>query len=255
MAKAIPNPDMPQRPIKPERSQTASSPESAGSHLNIWKSGHTPLIDLEETGIENPELSAAVNEADARKDQSYVEDGDHSETEVVQLRNLIVEIQRDFEFRLQEKENIVSELEQKTRDLEQAVAVKPQTPKEEELAIMAEELERERCQLQQERRELNELRQRLGDDEQAMMSEMRDVEVQMARERADFARRRTELQRILDDIRREIEKVERTGHLNQRLVQLRDRFQDMAGLPGSQGNGTASPPAKPSGFRRIFGER
>jgi hypothetical protein len=145
------------------------------------------------------------------------------------------ERQKEYESLLEEKSELIRTLHLKIQELEAAPRV-PQTPKEEELVTMSEELERERCQFQQEQRELEDLRRRLSEDEQDMLRQMREMEVQMARERADYARRRTELQRIFDEIRRELENVERNGMLNQRLNQLRQRSQDMANFRGSPGS-------------------
>lgn len=264
MSRDVPSPDLPARPLTsvvppdvgptsdPARTSNGSAEPNGG-----WAPTRTPLTDLVETGIENPELVAALSEHDVQATAESPKELEEAVATIVRLRDLVLETQRDCESRLREKEELIQALDARNLELEEAAASRPATPKEEELLALSEELERERCQLYQERRELDEFRRRLSQDEQDMQGQMREVEVQMARERADYARRRNELQRILDEIRRELEKAERLGHLNQRLGQLRERFADVADIRGAPGGAAPAtprtPPPKGSGPRRFLG--
>lgn len=173
--------------------------------------------------------------------------------------------QREYESLLEEKSELIRTLHLRIQDLEARQPIAASTPKEEELQALNEELERERCRLEQDRRQLDEDLRQFREDEEIMTQQMRDMEVQMARERAELARQSNDLQRLLDDIRHELQRAERDRVLNERLVSLRTRFQDMnrgrsAPIPASPP--TADSPAadgteasrRDSGlFRRFFG--
>ena len=92
-------------------------------------------------------------------------------------------------------------------------------PREEELMMLSEELERERRQLKE--------------DEEALMEQMREMEVQMARERAELARQRNELQRLQTDLRHELEMAARDGTLRERLAPMQRRHQDISTRRGA----------------------
>lgn len=243
------------RPTSGTSAESNRSANGSGAQDAGWSAARTPLTDLTETGIENPELAAALSEHDVQASTDPPIELDEAVATIARLRDLVLETERECESRLREKEELVQALDARNQELEEAAA-RPPTPKEDELLALSEELERERCRLHQERRELDEFRLRLTQDEQDMQGQMREVEVQMARERADYARRRTELQRMLDEIRRELEKAERIGHLNQRLGQLRERFADFTGNPagpgGTPASGTPRTPPR-NGPRRFFG--
>jgi hypothetical protein len=246
MAKAIPNPEVPAngtgtKHLPPE---TADSPGLRGGprsgssgYINLWGSDPQGLAN------EDPELLKTLGiQPQGPDDSAELEQYRHENAE---LRSIIAELHdrleaaqkqeqeglqdrlKEYEGLLEEKSELIRSLHLKVQELEARPLV-PQTPKEEELLALSEELDRERCQLQQDRRQLEEERKQLVEDEELMTKQMRDMEVQMARERADFARQRIELNRLYEEIRRELDNVERNGLLNQRLGQLRERFQDVA---------------------------
>jgi chromosome segregation ATPase len=237
-----------------------------------------PNADLLANGV--PSVGDAPNDVDARlrRDSAFLRSL-HAESseenspamaiqrENAELRSIIAELkqaleearsqqhdmagdrQREYESLLEEKSELIRGLHLKIHELQDGHHPAA-TPKEEELIALSEELDRERCQLQQERRQLEDERKQLMEDEQMMTKQMRDMEVQMARERADFARQRIELNRIYEDIRREMDNIERNGLLNQRLNQLRTRFQETVNPSGSSpsmrpGSNPAVSPAPP----------
>lgn len=277
MAKAIPNPEVPQngkhaaamwRRFADEQPPVAPGlTESPLAELQALWDPENPL-GAEDSENDGELLAALASESNGR---TAAADGGALPAENARLRSIIAELrtqleasqkgaeqtweqqQKEYEGLLDEKSELIRTLHVKLQEIQNAAPPVPPTPKEEELIAMSEELERERCQHEQDRRELTELRKRLAEDEQTMLGQMRDMEVQMARERADYARRRTELQRILDDIRRELENADRNGVLNQRLLQLRERFQDVATLrpahaaaePSPRAPAPAATPARP----------
>jgi hypothetical protein len=250
MVKSIPNPDVPAngttaKHLMPETSENPGLRNGQGSgssgYLNLWESdrqglaGEDPEL-LKTLGInpagpvDNPELEQYRHEnGELRSIIAELHDQleAYRQQEQAGLQDRLQDRLKEYESLLEEKSELIRTLHLKVQELEARPLV-PQTPKEEELLALSEELDRERCQLQQERRQLEEERKQLADDEELMTKQMRDMEVQMARERADFARQRIELNRIYEEIRRELDNVERNGLLNQRLGQLRQRFQDVA---------------------------
>jgi hypothetical protein len=268
MAQAIPNPDVAPNgdggeQLLPEAAENQGlrngKSSAAAAHGNLWGSNHSHGSDPESWAGEDPELlkTLGINPRGPGGVESIsdVEQFRHENTE---LRSIIAELHgqletarkqaeqgvqdrlKEYDSLLEEKSELIRTLHEKIQELE-ARPVVPQTPKEEELLALSEELDRERCQLHQERRQLEEDRQQLVDDEELMTKQMRDMEVQMARERADFARQRIELNRIYEEVRREMENIERNGLLNQRLGQLRNRLQDVPSSP--KGSSPCLPPA------------
>ena len=169
---------------------------------------------------------------------------------------------REYEALLEEKSELIRTLHRKVQALELTTReeeVKEEKrptgplPREEELMMLSEELERERRQLKE--------------DEEALMEQMREMEVQMARERADMARQRTEVQRLQNDLRHELELAARDATLRERLAPLQRRHQDIStrrgAAPGSaQGQAAPQQPSsvpppekrKSNGlFGRLFG--
>jgi hypothetical protein len=206
---------------------------------------------------------------------------DHLRSENEELRSLVLELEhalqqntsgdsdwdarsREYESLLEEKSDLIRELYRKVQALEQALAAhKPEpadhgekkasgpVPREEELMLLSEDLERERRQLRE--------------DEESLMEQMREMEVQMARERAEMARQRNELQRLQNDLRHELEMSARDATLRERLAPLQRRHQEVIARQG-QAPSSARPaaqqaapkqaeaPPKPSGIlRRLFG--
>src|SRR5204862_3037058 len=112
-----------------------------------------------------------------------------------------------------EKSELIRTLHRKVQALEQELAGKEEIkeekrpagplPREDELMMLSEELERERRQLKE--------------DEEALMEQMREMEVQMARERAEMARQRTELQRLQNELSHQLALTTRDATLRARL--------------------------------------
>jgi hypothetical protein len=245
MAKAIPNPEAPQNGSLrkqllqqgPEDRTLWTGPATPGTphlaNLDFWTAHDSPgspatvdPVELEHFRQENARFRTII--ADLRMS---LEDAQSKGNQATADR------QKEYESLLEEKSELIRSLHLKIQELQDQKPVAPQTPKEEELLALSEELERERCQLQQECKQLEEERNQFMEDEESMTKQMRDMEVQMARERADFSRQRSELNRVYEEIRREMDNIERNGLLNQRLSQLRQRFQDVVNPQGP----TASP--------------
>jgi DNA repair exonuclease SbcCD ATPase subunit len=162
---------------------------------------------------------------------------------------------------IQERDQAIEELTARAGELEaQLASIPPPPPNDEELARMADELERERNQIAQLRKELEQERRQHADDVTDFERQMREMEVQLSRERAEMARQRTELNRLQAEVRSEMEAIQRgDGVLRERLAHLQQRRQSesSAGTAAPKSNGPA--PAKrdkDSGFmRRLFGKQ
>jgi chromosome segregation ATPase len=163
---------------------------------------------------------------------------------------LLHEQQQDHDRMLEEKSEVIRELYQKIQDFQNRPTA--ETPHEEELLALSEELEHERKQLK--------------DDEDTLMAQMRQMEVQMARERAELARQRNELQQLHNEIRHELVRASRETELRTRMQPFQRRHQEMTPRKGGD-TGHASQDAtgpagagkdskcKDSGFiRRLFGQ-
>jgi len=223
-----------------------------GTHANTAALGGDSYREVEHLRSENEELRALVLE---------LEQALHSNTggqDDWEARS------REYEALLEEKSELIRNLHRKVQALEQELNVNQEVPeekkasgplpREEELMMLSEELERERRQLKE--------------DEEALMEQMREMEVQMARERAEMARQRTELQRLQTDLRHELELAARDATLRERLAPLQRRHQDIITRRGAAPGAVSSQPApqqqpapapepekrKRSGlFRRLFG--
>src|SRR5215831_15958535 len=184
---------------------------SNGTHMSANRLGGE-IHDLDHLRGENEELRALVLELEQALHSSA---GGQEDWEVRS---------REYEALLEEKSELIRTLHRKVQALEQALATREEVkdekrpagppPREEELMMLSEELERERRQLKE--------------DEEALMEQMREMEVQMARERAEMARQRTELQRLQNDLRHELELAARDATLRERLAPLQRRHQDIA---------------------------
>jgi hypothetical protein len=240
MAKAIPNPDAGRPGANGSQGQAPANSGGGRRHFvaDNWSTGN--LLDA---GSDDHQLLDLLQGAAETEELADPRELERLRTENAQLHQFVAELndrlreaakknepdwrqrQQEYESLLEEKSELIRSLHLRVQELE---ANQVEVPKEEELLLFSEELERGRCQLQQERRQLEEERRALAEDESSMSNQMRDMEVQMARERAHFARQRNELQRVFEEIRRELENIERNGLLNQRLSQLRQRYQDVA---------------------------
>lgn len=163
--------------------------------------------------------------------------------------------QREYEGLLDEKSEVIRELHQRLHEQPERNAAN--TPREEELIALSEELERERRQLKE--------------DEEALMEQMRQMEVGMSRERAELARQRNELTRLQNDVRHELELAARDATLRDRLAPLQRRHQELinrhggtttparpAAAPEAPSTRNPEPEEGPGGkdsslFRRLFG--
>ncbi len=137
------------------------------------------------------ELQRALGEATAQADQAWAERA------------------REYESLLEEKSEVIRNLHRKFQEAPERPA--GNSPREEELLALSEELERERRQLQE--------------DEEAMMQQMQQMEVQMARERAELARQRMDLQRLQSEVQREVEKAQAVQLPTREM--LRSKLQDI----------------------------
>jgi DNA repair exonuclease SbcCD ATPase subunit len=189
-------------------------------------------------------------------------DNDQLREKVAELEHFVEELQKtapawaekqkEYESLIEEKTEVIRQLHQRLHEQPQRPA--GNTPREEELLALSEELERERHQLK--------------DDEESLMEQMRQMEVQMSRERAELARQRNELQRLQNDVRHELELASRDATLRDRLAPLQRRHQDLMNRRGGQAGPAEAPAAaKPSAsaptapppksdsslFRRLFG--
>ncbi len=158
---------------------------------------------------------------------------------------------------LQHRDDAILELNQRIAELEQQIAdIPPPAPTDEELARMADELERERCKINQIIKEFDEQKAQHSQDEQEMEKQMREMEVQMSKERAEIARQRTDLQRMQADIRADADSIMRTDNNN-----IRDRLQQSQRIPISNAKAPAdgTPPDRgqreSSFMTRLFGKK
>ncbi len=218
---------------------------SNGTHAHADRLGGDAFHELEQVRAENEELRALVLELEQalRNTAGGQEDWEARS--------------REYEALLDEKSEVIRTLHRKVQALEQEMDARKEAPpppveekrpsgpvpREEELMLLSEELERERRQLKE--------------DEEALMEQMREMEVQMARERAEMARQRSELQRLQNDLRHELEMAARDGTLRERLAPLQRRHQDIStrrGAAPASGQGHAAsqqPGQQPSeGARR-----
>lgn len=156
---------------------------------------------------------------------------------------------------IQQRDDAIVELNQRIAELEQLIAdVPPAAPTDEELARMADELERERCKITQLKKDFEEQKRQHALDEEEMEKQMRVMEVQLSKERAEMARQRTELQRMQADMRADADSIMLRADNNN----IRDRLQQsMAGATPKPAEGTpAKPNPRESGFMtRLFGKK
>lgn len=156
---------------------------------------------------------------------------------------------------IQQRDEALAALTARIGELEQQIAdIPPPPPTDEELARMADELERERCLINQLRKELDDEKKQHSEDEAEMEKQMREMEVQMSKERAEIARQRIELQRLQADIQAGADSVVRCD------TNIRDRLQqtNRHPSPDSTANSSAATDKqqRESGFMtRLFGKR
>ncbi len=206
---------------------------------------------LEALHAENVELRERIAELESRIAESNKQVKDRRSAD-----------DQEFAGLLEEKTEVIRELHLKIQDLQAQLSAAPaqqteqqapapaETPKEDDLVALGEELERERVQLQE--------------DEKALMQQMRTLEVQMSRERAELARQRSDIERLHMQVQHELELASKEAAMRERLRPLMRQYQTILR------NGSSVPPeravkeapAQPapvngggsSGlFRRLFG--
>jgi hypothetical protein len=166
--------------------------------------------------------------------------------------------EREYETLLEEKSEMIRELHVRVQELEKqgggggGGGRAAETPEQEELLALSDELERERCQLEQERRQLEGDRRQLREDEESMMRQMREMELQMAKERAELARQRNELQRLHSEIRHELEAAQRDAAVRERLQMLQRKHPQEPAAEGE--DAPKKKPAKPKKESGFFGK-
>lgn len=161
---------------------------------------------------------------------------------------------------IRERDDLIESLNVQVAELEEQIAsIPPPAPTDEELAKMADELERERCQITRIKKELEDEKRQHGEDEVDFERQMREMEVQLSKERAEMARQRTELNRLQAEVQSEIEAIQRgDGVLRERLANLQQRRGTESPSPAATGphSGSMPRPTKDSGFvKRLFGKQ
>jgi len=222
-------------------------PAAPAEPSDTWESDEAAPSNSDGEGVGPQDVQASLAHAGPESPPFDEVELERLRTENAQLRVTVTE----YENLLDEKSEVIRELHQRIKELHDRPAA--ETPREEDLLGLSEELDCERRQLK--------------DDEEALMKQMRDMEVQMSRERAEFARQRNELQRLQSEIRHELELAARDAGLRERLAPLQRRHQEMMNRRGGAPTGppvqgpAASPrvqepppPKKDSGLiRRLFG--
>jgi chromosome segregation ATPase len=161
---------------------------------------------------------------------------------------------------IRERDELIESLQDRVAELEAQIAsIPPPVPTDEELAKLADELERERCQITRIKKELEDEKRQHAEDEVDFERQMREMEVQLSKERAEMARQRTELNRLQAEVQSEIEAIQRgDGVLRERLANLQQRRGTESPAPPASGphSGSMPRPTKDSGFvKRLFGKQ
>ncbi len=242
---------LPAHPTPPRNGSQGSVPSPA-ANLALARVEDEGAADADQDW---PELPAPPPEPAAHESAALREQLAEAQRLLDELRQeaeqALREQQTEFERILEEKSELIRDLHRKVQ--ERPAASPANTPREEELMALSEELERERRQLKE--------------DEESLMEQMGQMEVQMSRERAELARQRTELQRLQSEIRHELELAARDAALRERLAPLQRRQQEIAArrVPGVTPvpppaavppAADAAPEAGRNGsglFRRLFG--
>ncbi len=234
------------------------TPSPNGSHASVPSLATNLALaraeddDAEAAGPEWQEEAEPPADAPARENPAFREQLAGTQRLIAELKQeaeqALREQQAEFERLLEEKSELIRALHRKLQESQDRPAAPGDTPREEELMALSEELERERRQLKE--------------DEEALMEQMGHMEVQMSRERADLARQRTELQRLQSEIRHELELAARDAALRERLAPLQRRQQEIAArrtpgvTPAAAAEEAPADPAPPGSsglFRRLFG--
>ncbi len=240
-----------------------SDPQRGDSPRMRASGGLPPLTsagnaELERLRAENAELTAMVAEYREHVESNQLHDWEQKIQEAEQL--------------LTEKDALIEALQKQVLEWEEKLKTHRFVPSDDDLAQMADELDKERSQFAQEGKQLDQERKQLKDDEESLMKQMREMEVGMAKDRAELARQRTELHRMQVEVRHELDLLQRgDATLKDRMAQFQRRAPEGAVRPGPpaaqqptsfvpEGPGASPPPqqeARPreSGvFRRLFGQ-
>jgi predicted nucleic acid-binding Zn-ribbon protein len=186
------------------------------------------LADLEHLRNENAQLHALCQELEqalqeaAQQLQPDLEKQLHEYETVLEDKNELI---RQLHQQVQEMQAAVEEAEARAGKAQAARPASGKIPREDELLLLSEELERERRQLQE--------------DERTLMEQMREMEVSMARERAEMARQRNDLQRLQNEIRHELERLERDGGVQSKIESLRSKLHDATTRRGASPGSSA----------------
>lgn len=215
-------------------------------------------VELERLRAENAELKDMVAEYRDHIESNQLHDWEQKIQEAEQL--------------LTDKDALIESLQKQVLEWEEKLKTHRFVPSDDDLAQMADELDKERSQFAQERKQLDQERKQLKEDEESLMKQMREMEVGMAKDRAELARQRTELHRMQVEVRHELDLLQRgDATMKDRMAQFQRRTPDAAARPGSavpqqaasfvpEGPGASPAPqqeARPreSGvFRRLFGQ-
>ena len=160
---------------------------------------------------------------------------------------------------VRERDDLIHSLTARVAELEKQIAdVPPPAPTDEELARMADELEKERCQITLLRRQLEDEKKQHLEDQSDFERQMREMEVSMSRERAEMARQRMELQRLQAEVHSDMDAMQRGDTTLKDKLDALQRRQTGTSTPRSGGStpgaNTASETDKDAGFmKRFFG--
>jgi len=259
-----------QAPSPQQGQHSAPAPLSGSSHQGTRptsgsRQGLPPLVMMNGQGSgewdklrnENAELRAMVAEL-----RQYLEENDPQAWE---------ERIGQADATLAEREELLESQKKQLDEWQEKMQTHRFVPRDDDVAVMADEVEKERCQLAQERKKLDDDRRQLEEDEEALMKQMREMEVAMAKERAELARQRTDLQRLHADVKHEMELLQRgDGAIKERMAQFQRRHSDVmrpvdlprqSPTPAAPYQAPAPPPPsrasqpRQSGvFKRFFGQ-
>jgi uncharacterized coiled-coil protein SlyX len=181
--------------------------------------------DIARLRSENEEMHKLIEEMKHIFEQASSQEDANSHA-LEEHRAKIAELQRELHDRDDRVALLTGQIGELEKHIQESPAAPPPPPSEDDLAKLADELEKERCSLARDRRTVDQERQQLKEDEEALMNQMREMEVQMAKERAELARQRTDLQRLHSEVRHELEQLQRgDGALKDRLAQFQRRHQ------------------------------
>jgi hypothetical protein len=202
-------------------------------------------------------------------------------TENAELRNMVGDLReyleahdpevlasrlRELEQSAGEKDELIAAMKKQIDEWQEKLKTHRLVSADDEVALMADEVEKERCQIAQEHKQLEQDRQQLREDEESLMKSMRDMEMSMAKDRADVARQRTEMQRLHAEIKHELDVLQRgDATMKERLAQFQRRQQDVLSRAGAPPQATLVPQqGSPAGgqqagkqdgvLKRLFGQ-